>query len=76
MVHPGSVRERGGGDASEEVEVAGELVAASGPAMLVQYSLIREPLVPDEFVAAVVDQIVLPLTTRSAGDVRKPSALH
>ncbi|EIV91717.1 TetR/AcrR family transcriptional regulator [Frankia sp. QA3] len=48
-------------------EAAGELVAASGPAMLVQYSLIREPVVPDEFVASVVDQIVLPLTTRSAG---------
>ncbi|WP_261560212.1 TetR/AcrR family transcriptional regulator [Frankia tisae] len=48
-------------------EAAGDLVAASGPAMLVQYSLIREPVVPDAFVAAVVDQIVLPLTTRSAG---------
>ncbi|WP_083866797.1 MULTISPECIES: TetR/AcrR family transcriptional regulator [Frankia] len=47
-------------------ESASELVAASGPAMLVQYSLIREPIVPDEFVAAVVDQIVLPLTARSA----------
>ncbi len=47
-------------------EAANELVAASGPAMLVQYSLIREPVVPDEFVASVVDQIVLPLTTRSA----------
>jgi hypothetical protein len=35
--------------------------------MLVQYSLIHEPVVPDEFVLSVLDQIVLPLTTRSAG---------
>ncbi|EFC83635.1 TetR/AcrR family transcriptional regulator C-terminal ligand-binding domain-containing protein [Parafrankia sp. EUN1f] len=42
---------------------ASELVAASGPAMLVQYSLVREPMVPDEFVAAVADQIVVPLAT-------------
>jgi AcrR family transcriptional regulator len=42
-------------------EAVSELVAASGPAMLVQYSLVREPIVPDEFVASVVEQIVVPL---------------
>ncbi|CAO5154828.1 DNA-binding transcriptional regulator, AcrR family [Frankia sp. AiPs1] len=42
-------------------DAANELVAASGPAMLVQYSLVREPIVPDEYVRSVVDQIVVRL---------------
>jgi AcrR family transcriptional regulator len=57
-------------------DAANGLVAASGPAMLVQYSLVREPLVPDEFVASVVDQIVVPLVTvaRAAAPDSAPKA--
>ncbi|MCM3884053.1 TetR/AcrR family transcriptional regulator [Frankia sp. R82] len=43
-------------------DAANELVAAAGPAMLVQYSLIRAPIVPDEFVHSVVEQIIVRLT--------------
>ncbi|MCK9931175.1 TetR/AcrR family transcriptional regulator [Frankia sp. Mgl5] len=51
-------------------EAACELVASSGPAMLVQYSLVHGPVLPDEFISTVVDQIVLPLAapTPTSGD--------
>jgi AcrR family transcriptional regulator len=51
-------------------EAASRLVASSGPAMLVQYSLLHSPLLPDEFVTSVVEQIVLPLTEQvpASGD--------
>lgn len=48
-------------------EAATELVAGSGPALLVQYSLVHGPVLPDEFISSVVDQIVLPLVSPGAG---------
>lgn len=42
-------------------EAANEVVASSGPALLTYYSLVHGPLLPDDYVAAVADQVVLPL---------------
>jgi len=56
------VLRRGAARGEVRPDAACELVAGSGPAMLVQYSLVHGPVVPDDFVATVVDQIVLPLT--------------
>lgn len=49
-------------------EAACALVASSGPAMLVQHSLVHGPVLPDEFVSTVVDQIVLPLVVPTPAD--------
>jgi len=62
-------------------EAVSEAVASSGPALLTYYSLVHGPLLPDDYVAAVVDQVVLPLVRNGdtaygqpAGPVR-PEAL-
>ncbi|MBL7497406.1 TetR/AcrR family transcriptional regulator, partial [Frankia nepalensis] len=54
-------------------EAATELVASSGPALLAQYSLVYGPVLPDEFLSSVVDQIVLPLVTPGQA-VERPAA--
>ncbi|MCK9900251.1 TetR family transcriptional regulator [Parafrankia colletiae] len=56
-----TVLRRGAERGEVRPEAVCELVASSGPAMLVQYSLVHGPVLPDEFVSSVVDQIVLPL---------------
>lgn len=47
-------------------EAATEVVASSGPALLTYYSLVHGPLLPDDYVAAVADQVVLPLVGSAA----------
>ncbi|MDT3445681.1 MULTISPECIES: TetR/AcrR family transcriptional regulator [unclassified Pseudofrankia] len=55
-------------------EAASRLVASSGPAMLVQYSLLHGTVLPDEFVASVVDQIVLPLVAQAPAGGDRPTS--
>lgn len=51
-------------------EAASEVVASSGPALLTHYSLVHGPLLPDDYVLAVADQVVLPLVAWSTGPAR------
>jgi len=45
-------------------EAASPLVATIGPAMLVHYVVNHGPVVPDGYLSAVVDEVLVPLTTR------------
>jgi AcrR family transcriptional regulator len=45
-------------------EAAGRHVADVGPAMLIHYTVTLGPPVPDTYIAAVVDEVIMPLVRR------------
>jgi AcrR family transcriptional regulator len=55
-------------------EAANEIVASSGPALLTYYSLVHGPRLPDDYVAAVADQVVLPLVRNDGPGAGPPGA--
>src|SRR5215211_2983020 len=56
-----AVLERAAGRGQVRADAAGQLVADVGPALVIQRFLAEGPPVPDDFVVAVLDEVVLPL---------------
>jgi AcrR family transcriptional regulator len=56
-----AVLERAAGRGQVRADTAGQLVADVGPALVIQRFLAEGPPVPDDYVVAVLDEVVLPL---------------
>jgi AcrR family transcriptional regulator len=57
--------ERGRALGRLRAEAVNERVANVGPAMLIHYAVTVEPMVPDEYVAAIVDDVIRPLVAEN-----------